>query len=578
MDAVGGYNEGRVPIFFGVEVDLNLERRRNSAASVCDALFDHAIALKTSMYQNAVNNMSRQEDLSALFLFEDQLRKLIHQDWVVKGLKSLDIHIPDSTFFGGGTDSCSEDGDGNDACPPWEESKLSLQTSESGRVSVPSPALQFPPRVIVPRQVRHNLWRAVHVGDIATVKAIVEQGMCNGRTRDASGHSVLWHAIAFHHFSLAKYMLDMFPPGSDNGVDVWEVHQRRKETLFHLLCQSRNFGADSASIFKRIAKIAPTPLFEQLNLNSLTFLQIAAALLNFWVLKFVCFSFPNLMKAFVCSGSSDEALHGMIEVVARPIAPTYTPPHPMPEHFALTGLLSHDTSGKVLFADVAFDVGKNSSGDPASAGRFLAHRIVIAAQSPMLLEELERLSFQPEKSDGAICVFKVDPQISKEVWRSVLQFLYTGTMNCLFEFDSQRLTELLGACTLYGLPKPLLDFAQTALFPLLATCPVDVALRVFLITAGACAQSPDVRGIREAAAHRLLCNAPQIFQDMDALDVSKVLESVIQTVEYATFNPSKRINAQQEGVSVGGISFPPRSQPMHLQKGFSQQSGRPLGS
>ena len=42
------------------------------------------------------------------------------------------------------------------------------------------------------------------------------------------------------------------------------------------------------------------------------------------------------------------------------------------------------------YADVAFDVGPDTTGGAAS-GRFLAHRIVVASQSSVLAKELEQL-------------------------------------------------------------------------------------------------------------------------------------------------------------------------------------------
>ncbi|CAK8994728.1 Aspartate aminotransferase, partial [Durusdinium trenchii] len=60
-----------------------------------------------------------------------------------------------------------------------------------------------------------ELWHAVHVGDEITIARLIHQQLCNGLQRDASGHSVLWHAIAFGHGGIAKRMLERFPVGSE---------------------------------------------------------------------------------------------------------------------------------------------------------------------------------------------------------------------------------------------------------------------------------------------------------------------------------------------------------------------------
>eukprot|EP00913_Durusdinium_trenchii_P021871 g20550.t2 len=64
-----------------------------------------------------------------------------------------------------------------------------------------------------------ELWHAVHVGDEITIARLIHQQLCNGPRerlqRDASGHSVLWHAIAFGHGGIAKRMLERFPVGSE---------------------------------------------------------------------------------------------------------------------------------------------------------------------------------------------------------------------------------------------------------------------------------------------------------------------------------------------------------------------------
>jgi len=157
----------------------------------------------------------------------------------------------------------------------------------------------------------------------------------------------------------------------------------------------------------------------------------------------------------------------------------------------------------------------------------------------VLLEQLEKL--QPEKleKEGIMaCVFRVDPRISKEVWRMVLQFLYTGVLYCTFTSEAQRVLELLRACAMYKLPKPILEFTQASIFQLLPASPPQYALHVFSITSGACSEDLDVRSSKEASLFILLRSASQVFESMDPDGVAKILERMVQAVEFSVFNPS----------------------------------------
>lgn len=402
------------------------------------------------------------------------------------------------------------------------------------------------PRPALPTcQGAPELWHAVHVGDLAQVSAYVQGGQCHGRMRDASEHSVLWHAISFSHLQIAILMLELFPPGSENGIDAGEVHHRRGDTLLHLLCQLRPFGAETAKLFKGIACALPPVLFEKTNKAGCTFLHYAAASMNFWILKYMCINFPRPMKTLVCAEQPQPPLRALSELLPRPEPAVVAPPEPMPAHFAIVRLLAPDSSGRVPFADVAFDVGPLSPEEgglaAAQAGdlraRFLAHRAVVAAQSPVLLQELERLPLQHLSQEGIqACIFRVDPRISKDVWRFALQFLYTGTLqHCHFVNDGQRMVELLRACALYKLPKPLLDFVQAALFQVLPNTGPSLALQVFSIAAGTTAEGLDLDNVREAAAYLLFRSAPQVFGPLQPEEVAKVLERLVQAAEQAVF-------------------------------------------
>lgn len=395
---------------------------------------------------------------------------------------------------------------------------------------------------IAARHGTQELWQAVHVGDEAAIKGLIRQGLCNGVMMDASGHTVLWHSIAFSHIGIAKHMLDTFPPGSEGGCDLTEAHPRRGDTLLHLLCQCRPFVAETATLFKSVASAVPRAVLEKENAQGVNFVHIACSALNFWVLKFVCTNLAGASKNLCCHRATP--LTAIAESIPTPTVPTCSPAAvPLPEHFQLAQLLGH-SSGRIPFADVAFDVGpEDSGGNNPERGRFLAHRVVAGAQSSVLLEALENLEVQDLPQEGIkACVFRVDPRISKEVWRSALQFLYTGAINCPFERDTARMVELLRACTKYKLPKPLMDYAQSIVFQLLSvpqTSPM-AAFQVFSVTAGSAEEDFDFRDVRELAAYVTLSRANEVFEQFEPPEVAKVLEKLVQTVEQAVFNPKPK--------------------------------------
>jgi len=194
-------------------------------------------------------------------------------------------------------------------------------------------------------------------------------------------------------------------------------------------------------------------------------------------------------------------------------------------------LLTSDATGMVPHADVVCDVGEDNGGGTAS-GRFLAHRIVLSAQSCVLMAELEKSHpVTLEKWGIQASILRIDPRISKEVWRSALQFMYTGAIHCRFTEDIDKVVELLRACALYMLPGPLVDFAQACLYPLLPKSPPQIALQVFSICAGTTAAEMDLAPAREASTYILLRSAHTLFEDMEAVQSCQILERLVQAVE-----------------------------------------------
>jgi len=382
-----------------------------------------------------------------------------------------------------------------------------------------------------------GLWSAVHVGDLEAVRELIRTEACTAKMRDASEHSVLWHAIAFGHTDIARLMLDTFPPGMAQGVDVSEIHPRKGDTLLHMLCQIKNFGSDMAQLFKRISAAMSPTLFQKVNYHGVTFLQLAAASMNFWVLTYVFKNLPVQAKALV-SMPNHAPMKNLAEVVPQPVQPQFSPPEPFPEHFRISEMLQQDDDGTVPYADVAFDVGPERSG--GAACRFLAHRVIVMSQSPALSEALEKapMTDLPRERTRA-AVLRVDARISQEVWRSVLQFMYTGVINFDFASDIEKVVELLRACALYKLPRPLQDFAQVSLYPLLPKSSPTFAVQVFTLSFEAVAEVRDAefRSAREASAYLLLRSAHRIFEGAEPSEVAKILGRAVQVVENAIFNP-----------------------------------------
>mmetsp|Transcript_21961 Transcript_21961/g.50154 ORF Transcript_21961/g.50154 Transcript_21961/m.50154 type:complete len:818 (-) Transcript_21961:144-2597(-) len=519
------------------KVDLGIEARRRAVESLSGALLDKVVA-----------GISDTETAKSLADF-------LGKEEVARTLVALGIDVPDVQSLAQARDK------GTDtltvaaaiAALPTLEAGLSSPSREAlgttaldatvqavpgAQSSGPAMATGGTRRLHVPQQGGSpELWHAVHVGDVAAIEQFIGQGECSAMERDASGHSVLWHSIAFGHTAIAQLMLDSFPPGAEQGVDVAETHPRKGITLLHLLCQSRSFTAATAGIFRRIAAATSTDTFEKVNAAGLTFLQMAASMQNFWVLNFVLRNFRMKAKALVCL-SSAPALKSLAEVIEAPSPPAKAEEaQPFPEHFKLAEMLMEDAAGKAPYADVACDVGPENASGTNENKRFLAHRIVLGTQSPVLLQELQKLPLTYLKKENIhASVLRISPQISKEVWRSVLQFMYTGVMYFDFaEDNAQKQVELLRACCIYLLPKPLVDFAQAGLWKLLPRAPSKVALQVFSICAGSTASDLDLGALREASCYIILKNAHTLFEDMDADATCKVLERVVQAVESCIF-------------------------------------------
>lgn len=566
-------------------VDLGVDARASAVGPLADALLDKAVEVHEKLQVKAPTSAES---------FASKIRTVLAKDVASQSLKSLRVEVPSHELFqskssGGNMVSAASTVNPSSSSTPsrlaragfdvTEKPKESTTVAESPssiQASLEDPLLRTTPGLgsasfqngaAADEQDLIQLWHAVHIGDEETLKILVSTKVCNGRIRDAHGHSILWHAIAFNHLGLAEYMMNTFPPGTSLGVEVDETHHRKGDTLLHLLCMSRNFGKQVALLFKRIAAAAPPSLFHKVNLAGYTFFQIAAASLNFWVLNFMLTNYQEHAKELVCS-ATNPALRSCVQVIPHPTPPVPTEPDRFPEYFRIAQMLQQDETGVVPYADVAFDVGPEKDG--VASGRFLAHRIVVVAQSPVLFEALNKLELTdlPREQIRA-AVFRVDERISQEVWRSVLQFMYTGMINEeAYSHDISRSIELLRACVLYKLPKPLLDFAQCCLYPLLPVSPAQAALQVFSLCSGtSTAKDEELRPVRDASAYILMRSAHKLFELMESQDACPLIQKLVQSVEQSVFNPSAAAQQQLHQQQLEEFQL---QQQQHFQDSLSQ--------
>eukprot|EP00927_Polykrikos_kofoidii_P042296 TRINITY_DN36173_c0_g1_i1.p1 TRINITY_DN36173_c0_g1~~TRINITY_DN36173_c0_g1_i1.p1 ORF type:complete len:730 (-),score=111.28 TRINITY_DN36173_c0_g1_i1:211-2400(-) len=426
----------------------------------------------------------------------------------------------------------------------------------------------------------HEIWRAVQAGDVAVLKQFAKDGVVVASTVDAAGHSVLWHLIAWGHLGLALFFTKQFPFGTAGGADVAERHKTRGDTLLHLISRVSAFGTEAAELFSCVIKAADIGrLFPSRNLSGETFLDVAAARLNFWVLQFLLKHFPEQAVKVVRGPPAELAcvveppLRGLARRIAKPQCPEPPTSKRWPQHIDLSHMLAADpTTGMASFADVAFEValradghigqsqGKDGNGGGGEGGgvsrcALLAHRVVVGSRSPVLFEEFSRLKLEPfpGKPGVLVAILRVDPRISKDVWKGVLCFLYSGDVHSALlgrEPELWWLIELLRACTLYKLPQPLLDHTHAKMSPLLPAARPEDIFEIFSLVAPQPPRSPcggevatpvvaaapelRLRATREASAYWLLRNAAKLGK-LDPATLAKTLIQALRTLEDAVF-------------------------------------------
>jgi len=222
-----------------------------------------------------------------------------------------------------------------------------------------------------------------------------------------------------------------------------------------------------------------------------------------------------------------------------PRAPEWKPSEVLPDWFKLPQMLSRTAGGDgtVPFSDMAFDV----PGDPAPS-RYFAHRVVVASQSQVLAELVAN---SPLVDDGRVIV-EVDASVSKEVWKCVLQFLYTTEIRCSFESNVDMLLELLQACALYSLPKPLVSFVESRLF---ALTKVEVAAKILVGSKAA---------LRSAAVVNAATVVLSKAQDLISRDPDSVVPAALRAIDVCEQHV-KQARVQEEAPAAARQQAPPQA-------------------
>eukprot|EP00931_Biecheleriopsis_adriatica_P011237 TRINITY_DN11230_c0_g1_i1.p1 TRINITY_DN11230_c0_g1~~TRINITY_DN11230_c0_g1_i1.p1 ORF type:complete len:751 (+),score=157.16 TRINITY_DN11230_c0_g1_i1:52-2253(+) len=326
-------------------------------------------------------------------------------------------------------------------------------------------------------RAQSSLWQAVMEGNMQQLEELAAMGvLSSGQQLDAKGHSVFWNAIAFQQPKVALFLLHQFPPGSCNGVDLAEVHAQTADTLLHLCLHISDFSEPAASLFRELFlgnvghldKLLLKALRSRYNEDLQTFFHIAAARLNFWVLRFALSSAPELTPLLWCwdvRGQSplDVLLQKMSELGASPPIPLLQPVQeagaPMEwmdfSKYVPVADARLDPDSAAAFADVEIEV--EDADEPHGIHRVMAHRAILGASSGAMHQLLSELA--PGRA------LKIDPLCcrSRKVLVSALAFVYCGRLSCDFAEDGFLLWQLLCLCARYGLPEPLRRYALSAL-------------------------------------------------------------------------------------------------------------------
>lgn len=247
--------------------------------------------------------------------------------------------------------------------------------------------------------VPEALWHAIVKGDAGTVVAVMQTGgLTSGRICDQHGHSVLWDAVAFNQAELALLLLKYFPPdNSERGVNLGETHDKSGNNLLHLAASHKPFNQSAQLLFTKLFEHMPEALQGQCNFSGQTFLHLAAANMNFWLMRFVLQhgmldALSKRDEAGWCPRSILANELRAKKIAERPPvqagksggeAPVQMPP------WCRLGAFQPPKPGAAPppFADCAVEVKDSKRG----VLRIHAHRVILAGCSAQLRKELDAL-------------------------------------------------------------------------------------------------------------------------------------------------------------------------------------------
>lgn len=319
-----------------------------------------------------------------------------------------------------------------------------------------------------------SLWQAVTKGDLQTLGELASKDiLSSGRLVATNGHTIFWNAIASQQPKVALFLLDKFPSGLDGGtgVNLLEVHSKRGDTLLHACLHLTDFSEPAAELFRKIfiggfaGEAAESRGMTATDLKALrcqenkegqTFFHVAAARLNFWVIRFALSWSPEIASLlWSCDLQGQSPLEVILHRVQAPLSTAVLSPLHASQPAWLDFSKYVPSGVATAFADVELQV----EDVVAEGGVFsiMAHRAVLGACSETLHDMLL-------VADGGR-PFRIDPLCcrSRRVLVFALHFVYRASLSCDFADDGFLLWQLLCLCVRYGFPQPLTRYARSTL-------------------------------------------------------------------------------------------------------------------
>lgn len=341
-----------------------------------------------------------------------------------------------------------------------------------------------------------ELWQAVVEGDVQKLLEIMRRGdLTSGRLADDNGHSVLWHAIAWKRVDIALLLLRHFPPASLHGVDITELHPRTANSLLHIAAALPWApGGEAEPLFLSIFDAMPESLWSHRNSRGQSFAHIAAATLNFGLLRLaIARGLAALLVLKDDSGASPQSLLAkqlLSDQETSLSSPNFEESR-LPAWFPLAACSS-------LFADAVIEV---FDGETGELHTMAAHRIVLAAYSDIwhhMLTDAARRKMP--------AVLQIAPEIcaSPCVLRRLIAYLYSSWLPA-GELTASESLQLLRLSADYQIRGPLQSLACHALLSRAAE-PAEPGVATVIAEAFRChgrlgidAQSLEVLAIRQLA-------------------------------------------------------------------------------